>query len=1697
MVWRKVAHIALGCTLLLAFQLYGVAELIRNEPPRGSLFGTVYSERTLAPIPKARVRLELIEPFDDRPAPLPSPPETSEQEAVATYRWQGWGDLHGYGYEGEGYPGGVWEVYTDAQGRFQLRGVPAGVYQLYVSGKVHHTDYSKPPRVEIKEGARIETELALKPREPFLDLIHPQAVYYPDEPMRVGVLGFNEDDTLQLTLYRVRDIRPTPPTHLYEFLNEVRYGWWRPEDSLAQAVDTFKSHLTALWRQETPIRGRDPEGLFTQYVEVPKQDEGTYLLLVESGNNRRAALMVVSSIAVVSKVSDEATELWCTDLRTGQPLGGVEITVHRAHKHGTGANQRIVYEPVRTGRTNADGLGRFETLARSPDDDWRGQLLTIKSPRSGQLVHWGRIDAALWRDETRRDEPLQGVIYTERPIYRPGHTIHFKGIVRLGRTPDYRLPPLNTPVQISVMNPRDEIVYETRTTLNRMGAFHASFLTSPEADTGYYQIRAAVGAYGTIEHSVPISAYRKPTYRITVKPEQNLYMPNETVRVQINTDYYYGMPVPNTQLMYTLYRHELWNWNSYKDEEYNYLDWSDEYDDYEGGVYGEVVATGELMTNAAGQARLTLSPADLLPQNRGSRSFYWDESETSYEYTLEVYALSEGWEGAKAQARFEIAPSVWQAQLRPDIEFGDAQRAYRYTVQLTDRRTGQPVQTTLRWRAGKMLAADDRIRVEPHAEGTIQTDTNGKAEFHFTPDVSGDWEVEISARDPDGNAFTTRHILWVWDDEYLPWWWGRTRSANALEARLNKRVFEPGESAELALRTPYRDAVFYITLEGDALHRSQVLKAQGALTRVRIPLTREQIPNAYIAVCMVRNKELVQRVLEVRVGQQAGALQVSLQTDKTRYEPGETLTARIQTADAQGRPTPAEVSLAVVDEAIYSIREDAPKALRRAFYGRQWNSVRTDFSAVWLALQGDKGSVETIRRDFPDTAFWQPAIMTDARGQATIRLKLPDNLTEWRLTAMGHTADTKVGFARAKVKASKDLMARLRLPLWLIEGDRTEISAIVSNDTDQPRTVQVELRAPDGVRTQTTTVPARNSTSLRWNYEAKTLGAQKFTLIAREVNGRLRDAEERRLEVKPFVISEADSRATLLKTERQIIFTLRPDARPELTTLTLRTMPSATALALDSLPYLLDYPYGCVEQTVSRFVPAVLAKRAFEQAGAPLDATTQRRIAEITQLSLERLSRMQTDDGGWSWWEGDESNLWITAYAVWGLHKAKQAGVNVPDAMYQRGVKALRQLLERAMPNRAISSQDIDDRSWERYWEDMLFAMQVLATVDPNPPDALFNPSHPFYDWILYTLGETQSRRSSQICFAVIQVLLHWRTLPNADDYARDLWRRALSNAYEDRNHIDWMPNRTDEPWWYYYDWSPYEGQALALQVLLQSRERAAAWFGGAQRYEQLISKTVIGLAQSYRNGRWYQSRDTALAAEALLEYGKRYERDFATREAEYEVLLNGQSIRRVAVVGAGVRRAEQTLNLRNLAWRTGENVITLRPLRGAPLVSVVLMQARSVPLAEDASAPLRMRIYRLDRPADMTAPGERLRPLRSGDAVRAGELLRIDVEARMPQKLSRLDYTVLETPFAAGCAPFDTEAFIDAWWWGYACEELRDDRALAFRQHWQRGDSYRYTLLARAETPGEYTILPAHLWGMYAPYQAHSNGFKLRVLGN
>src|SRR5581483_8506591 len=188
-------------------------------------------------------------------------------------------------------------------------------------------------------------------------------------------------------------------------------------------------------------------------------------------------------------------------------------------------------------------------------------------------------------------------------------------------------------------------------------------------------------------------------------------------------------------------------------------------------------------------------------------------------------------------------------------------------------------------------------------------------------------------------------------------------------------------------------------------------------------------------------------------------LSLEIIPNKKEYKPREAASYTVLARNANGSPAAgAEVSLGVVDEAVYSIRPENSGDIRRAFYGTRPNSVQTNFSTSYnfSGYSGDKPvriaknkrsyqladfknesqyAEPTIRKEFKDTAFWQPDVITGADGKATVNFTLPDNLTTWRATARAVTADTKVGSGVGKVLARKDLILRLETPRFLTEGD--------------------------------------------------------------------------------------------------------------------------------------------------------------------------------------------------------------------------------------------------------------------------------------------------------------------------------------------------------------------------------------------------------------------------------------------------------------------------------------------------------------------------------------------------------------------------------------------------------------------------------------------------------------------------------------
>lgn len=1650
---RKVASWAIGFAVVVAFLVLGIVVFTTHEAPRGSFVGVVYSEATLRPIPNAVVQLVSLEE-------MPSEPESP------LGGWEAW-------YQGQ-IPHETWEVRTDRQGRFEFRNLPAGRYELYAYSQIHSLpEPNAPLSITLSEGERVEQTLYLKPQPDSLSLIHPQSFYTPEEPLRLGVRGHVQSDDMIVRLFSVQLEGAQQLEDILRHLSNIRYGWWDTPTRLASALEDLKPVLKPQWERTVPIQGRDAEGQFIQYLELPQQPAGLYLVHLQAGTQNHAALLVISRVGTVVKQAHDRLEVWSVDLRTGKPIPNTPLSlIERARK----ANGK----PLEA-LTNAQGLYRFRWKRSSNGE--QHYLLFVRDPQTKRITHWHPL---YYHDYPEQENAhFHGVLYTDRPLYRPGHTVHFKGIVRMQTAQGYLPLPEGTPVELTVYTPRREVLTRQTLRTTAFSSFYGSFSTTPEAQTGRYAVEVSIPRYGSFEDAVYLSAYRKPTYRVEVKPSRTLYLPNETVEIAIDTQYYFGMPVPNTQVRYTLY-HQYTYYRSWEEEDAEEDGFGDDWYDYS-EPYGQVILEDEAKTDAQGRLILRFDPARLIRQPSGDREWL-EESTAPQQIRVSVVALSEGRESAEGSATFKIAPSVWDVRLRPVYSFGSAGVAYKYEVEVRHQRTGEPVQTTLRWQAGELLWEGNRRTIRNPLSGTVRTDAEGKGYFEFIPTTPGTWEVRVQTTDPARRTVTATSSLWLWGTQE-GYYAEQPPDSNLLDIRLQRRSYQPGEQAELAIRCPVPDAVFYVTLEGETLYHSQVVARQGILTRVKIPVTHANVPSAYVNVCMVHKKEFHERSVLLRVGTAQGELNLTVQTDQARYEPRSPVQVLIKATDAQGRPVQAELSLAVVDEGIFALASDSPRRLWNAFYARRYNQVLTDFSSPYLALQGDKGATEVVRKEFPDTAYWLPTLVTDSQGIARARFVLPDSLTEWRLTVYAHTLKTQLGYAKSSIRCSKDLVVRMRAPLWLAEGDRTEISTLVSNDTAQSRTVVVELQTPEGSRSQQILLPAQSTRTLNWSYEAKAVGTHRLIARVRDLNSPLRDAEERTVEVKPLAYPEVATRTFLLGEPRAFTLKVEPDARMDISSLELHAYASPLELFLQNADYLLEYPYGCAEQTASRFVPPLLLQRAYQQMGLSLPSEMNARIATITRMALDRLARLQNEDGGWGWWEGRESQLWLTAYVVRGLLMAKANGVAVPPSLYQGGLEALSRTVENALAQYLADREVSEEGYGYSRATELFFGLAVLAEASTPPLEVLRIRQDALSSLVRHA---QQSGNESQIArLFLLTALLRWNSLPNAPTTIRTLWDDLLRNAREDSNTLLWGSDPYSP-----YEWNHVETQAIALQALVLSKPYASALFGSSTRYHQMVSKTALGLLLLSQGGYWYSSRDTALAMEALLAYLRAMPSARGAPESACELWVNGRKVQEIRLNLQAKPIKREPIRLSTRLLRSGENTFELRPVRGAPLVSVKLVQMRPLEMrnARRPAGPLQVRLFLISQRDDPADTPERLREVPLGGVVPTGALIRIDVEATLPANLSRLDYSVLEVPFPAGCAPVETDLLYYAGWWSTDYEDLRDDRAISFRSAWHNGNVYRYSLIVRAEVPGTYTLLPSHLWGMYKPYGTYGNPYQIAI---
>jgi alpha-2-macroglobulin len=1130
---------------------------------------------------------------------------------------------HGEGWEWQD------ELKADEQGRFRLENIGTG--RAYISGYTNVHKSLKDMRIEVKEGSGNPVRLELDPVPPYLHLQTHQHTLLPGEKAVLTCKGFFPADTVRL------EVRRITLTHLLAGNENSSPG----DDGVT--VPPTKGELVQ--SKEIPAQPRDPEGLFFKTLTVAQARPGIYSIWVRTKEARAGTVLSVSRVGVITKTDGQSFLAYAVDLETDRPVPGAQAAFYDGAK------------PVAQGVTGANGIFRSPEVSSERSDTPRC-IVT-----AGDSVAFTRLDTPYGGSE---EGEYRTYLYTDRPVYRPGQVVNFKGIVRQRQGAGYRVP-ASLPVKLEIHDPSDSLLRRASYATNPYGSFNGWFRLPAAGAIGAYRVSLEIGG-DTPEFYFHVAEYRKPEYKVEVTPEQPRLLRGEEARVGVTATYFWGGPVRQARVSYRVTREVDYVGPPVDDEDDLSEYYPSPYEGEEGGEdgeseYGEEVATGEVMTDDAG--RVLIRFATDMPER----------DTEDYRYVVSVDVTDPSRRAVSETGSVHVARSPLRLFVEPESWVLPPGASARVTVSAVDY-------------LGKPRASLSVHMKAVGREGDVVTDTKGRATW-TVPDgrLPGAFQVTATAQDERRQGVEDSTWLWTGTGDFS----ASGYSYADLEVVADRKMYEAGDTARLVLNTAHPGTAALLTVEGDRLYQARVVELKERSTVVELPVLPEYRPNVYLSVSTVHKKTYARKEVLLRVSPKQQQLTVQVTANKPKYGPRETATYTIRTLDARGRPVDAEASLGLVDESIYSVMAESRFDALQAFYKFRSNAVQTNFSfpEIYLAGDGKDEGPGEVRKEFPDTATWLPVIRTGADGRAQVKVRLPDTLTTWRATVRAHTLATQVGTGISKVIATKPLLVRLETPRFFTQNDETTIAAVVHNETESPERVTVRLAVQGltlkGGPEATLNVPAHGVARQDWSVVAPPGLQSILTASARGGSG-LKDAMQLTVPVVPHGSEYRSSGSGEAEGEVTATLTLPPGAIREATRARVTLAGSPAGLIMRSLTYLHSVDYGTTENIVGWFLPDMTFALALRDLGVKwpaLEKDLPRRVRD----NLARLYSLQKGEGGWGWGASSRQDAFWTAYALYGLVQAKKAGYLVDESVMERGVSALKNLLPKVEDpsNRALA----------------------------------------------------------------------------------------------------------------------------------------------------------------------------------------------------------------------------------------------------------------------------------------------------------------------------------------------------------------------------------------------------------------------------
>lgn len=1368
----------------------------------------------------------------------------------------------------------------------------------------------------------------------------------------------------------------------------------------------------------------------------------------------------ITDVGVTFKTSPDSILIWTTSLKTGEPLPAMSVELRSKEN-------RVVW----TGTTNENGLaiapgwGKLDV----PAAQWGQPALYafITSPGGDSVISnlWNE-GMEPWRlnvdyDYNPTAQPVKAYLFTQRGVYRPGETVYIKGIVREQTSGLWKLPDLVRGT-LTVHDSRGEEVLNKEVTISSdFGTFDVSLDLPSTAPTGYWDVsfsakwnHAEVAPFYT---SFQVESVKPADFNVFIKADQSSYLGGEEATFSAAAQYYFGAPLSMAKARWTLRPETTW-FTPKGYEDYTFVPYF--------LLREEDTENGKILLNASGEldSRGALLFASKMPRVKVPTNVYAQVEIESpahqnlFKRTSVLVHPADIYIGAKplSQQHEQGQPvDIRLVAVTPQGQPAETEAtAHIYMEQYYSvRKVG--LSGRLEWVSDKKVIPLPSQRVTIGKKGTV---------LSFVPQQAGSYFIKLTAKDLFGRDVQGGVDVYVsgTSDSYAA-----RRDDDLLPLKQNKNEYKVGQTARVRVQSAYQTARALVTVEREGVLDAWTTTLRGGENVINVPIKSSYLPNVYVSVTAVQGRSAKPADYKEDLGKPQSKigyvnlnvipndkrLATTLKTNAKKYEPGQQVVVDVSTK-VRGKAVPAEVVVMAVDEGILALTNYQTPDLFGFFYASSALSVFTVDNRSYVIGQrnfGEKGENRggdgavmssklagtDLRSRFVFTPYYASAVKTDAKGRAQVSFELPDNLTTFRIMAVSLT-ESEFGKAESSITVSKPVMITANLPRFAREADHFACGAIVYNYEDTKGTFVLQAHAQgavtlDNPAPQTVQIPKGQSREVTWMCRAGKAGQGSVTFSAQ---GRYSDAVKTSLTVfaperaQTLMLSGATQQAQTQVVQKPARVNPAADNRVDL------SVASTALLQLKgAISYLLTYPYNCLEQQLSKLVPAVTAARLVTD----FKLASQQDLQKQSQSILDNLGAYQHSSGGFGYWPNSNfPDVYLTAYALEVALQAKQAGFDVPTQTIEKAVSWLSGAFNNQTvqsPVRSVRQQDVS----------MAYGVYVLGLYGKNI-DSLFNT--------LYAKREALPPAANAFLLQAAQVT--GRSADIKNNLAQQLLNKIVytpTAAYVQTNE--------DIPWLHQ---NGVTATARTLQALLQAHL-------SPENDYQLVTWL---LSQLNAQGHWNDTHTNAVVLSALQTYYATREQETPhftalVKQARQEVVLNE------SFNGRSLEEHTRSLPFSQVYQKEAEVPFSFAK-QGTGTLYYTLAQ-HYTPLAYDTPVDAGFSVTRTITALDGSAV----------EKVLTGERYKVTLRIKTPATRT---FVVVEDFLAAGftlvntglATESDSQAqllFADNTAFNHI--EQYDDRIYGFSDELSAGE-HTFSYLVTAVAAGTYTYPSAWASQMYAP---------------